>query len=145
MARAAFQATPDFKGIKTEISCIADISMSFRPPLISKGLRPASWYSLVFTLWFQATPDFKGIKTLKKRLARIKLSLRRLTMLERKADTRRKIQLGGLVIKSGIADFPPAVILGALSFALRRTKDTNGAYVIERFRREGDRLFSGDA
>ena len=94
---------------------------------------------------FQATPDFKGIKTLKKRLARIKLSLRRLTMLERKADTRRKIQLGGLVIKSGIADFPPAVILGALSFALRRTKDTNGAYVIERFRREGDRLFSGDA
>lgn len=66
-------------------------------------------------------------------------------MNARREDARRKIQLGGLVIKSGMADFPPAVILGALSFALRRTKDTDGAYVIERFRREGDKLFSGDA
>lgn len=36
----------------------------------------------------------------------------------RKADTYRKIQLGGLVIKSGIADEEPAIILGALIDAL---------------------------
>jgi Conjugal transfer protein TraD len=32
----------------------------------------------------------------------------------RKADTYRKIQLGGLVIKAGMADADPAIILGAL-------------------------------
>ena len=36
----------------------------------------------------------------------------------RKADTFRKIQLGGLVIKAGISDEEPAVILGALIDAL---------------------------
>lgn len=38
----------------------------------------------------------------------------------RKADTFRKIQLGGLVIKAGIADQPPAVILGVLIEALEQ-------------------------
>ena len=36
----------------------------------------------------------------------------------RKADTFRKIQLGGLVIKAGISAEEPAVILGALIDAL---------------------------
>ena len=34
--------------------------------------------------------------------------------LERKRDTRRKIELGGLIVKSGASDIPKAVILGAL-------------------------------
>ena len=38
----------------------------------------------------------------------------------RKADTFRKIQLGGLVIKAGLAAHEPAVILGALIEALQR-------------------------
>ena len=38
----------------------------------------------------------------------------------RKADTYRKIQFGGLVIKSGISTHEPAVILGALIEALQR-------------------------
>ena len=38
----------------------------------------------------------------------------------RKADTYRKIQLGGLVIKSGFAEHEPAVILGALIEALQQ-------------------------
>jgi Conjugal transfer protein TraD len=38
----------------------------------------------------------------------------------RKTDTYRKIQLGGLVIKSGMAGQPPTVILGALIEALQR-------------------------
>lgn len=40
--------------------------------------------------------------------------------LSRKADTYRKIQLGGLVIKSGMAVHEPAVILGALIEALQQ-------------------------
>ena len=38
----------------------------------------------------------------------------------RKADAYRKIQFGGLVIKSGLSMHEPAVILGALIEALRR-------------------------
>ncbi len=38
----------------------------------------------------------------------------RLTDLERKADTRRKIQLGGLIIKAGLHEESSAVILGLL-------------------------------
>jgi hypothetical protein len=38
----------------------------------------------------------------------------------RKADTYRKIQLGGLIIKSGLSAAEPAVILGALIDALKQ-------------------------
>ena len=40
----------------------------------------------------------------------------------RKADTYRKIQFGGLVIKSGLSAHEPAVILGALIEALQRMR-----------------------
>jgi Conjugal transfer protein TraD len=40
--------------------------------------------------------------------------------LSRKADTYRKIQLGGLVIKAGLSAHDPAVILGALIDALQQ-------------------------
>ena len=46
----------------------------------------------------------------------------------RKADTYRKIQFGGLVIKAGLAAHDPAVILGALIEALQRMRaDPNHA------------------
>ena len=45
---------------------------------------------------------------------RMEASLAKLKLKERKADTRRKIQLGGLVIKANIADEAAAVILGIL-------------------------------
>ena len=38
----------------------------------------------------------------------------------RKADTYRKIQFGGLVVKSGLAAHEPVVILGAMIEALQR-------------------------
>ena len=58
---------------------------------------------------------------------------------ERKADTYRKIQLGGLVIKSGISDQPPAVILGALIEALQQMQaDPSHA---ARFKTLGDANF----
>ena len=42
----------------------------------------------------------------------------------RREDTRRKIQLGGLVIKAGIGDLPPAVILGVLLDGAERVANT---------------------
>ena len=58
----------------------------------------------------------------------------------RKADTYRKIQLGGLVIKSGMADQPPAVILGALIEALQQMQAAPGHAA--RYKALGDASFA---
>ena len=53
----------------------------------------------------------------------------RLTELQRKADTRRKIQLGGLIIKSGLENESTAVLLGLLLEAseLLQTKEAKAS------------------
>ena len=57
----------------------------------------------------------------------------------RKADTYRKIQFGGLVIKSGLVAHEPAVILGALIEALQQIQaDPNRA---ARYKALGDACF----
>ena len=84
----AFQACPDFKGIKTNFALtLADDALGFKLALISKGLRrgghnfPLKTWSFKLALiskglrqcpldgfgvgfGFQACPDFKGIKTI---------------------------------------------------------------------------------
>jgi hypothetical protein len=64
----------------------------------------------------------------------------------RKADTLRKIQLGGLVIKSGLAtacEDEAAVLLGALIDAVERLNDPiAGEQERARFRALGDRAFA---
>ena len=62
----------------------------------------------------------------------------------RREDARRKIQLGGLVIKAGMADYPAAVILGALALAAEAIKSGNSEAIKARFQTAGDTLFSGD-
>jgi hypothetical protein len=42
-----------------------------------------------------------------------------MTPAERKTDTRRKIQLGGLIIKAGLASEEPAVLLGMFTAGAR--------------------------
>lgn len=51
-------------------------------------------------------------------VARCEKSLALEKLKKRRADTRRKIELGGLVIKAGMDGFNKAVILGALDHAL---------------------------
>ena len=58
----------------------------------------------------------------------------------RKADTYRKIQLGGLVIKAGMAEQPPAVILGALIEALQQMQSDPSR--IARYKAIGDANFA---
>ena len=57
----------------------------------------------------------------------------------RKADTYRKIQLGGLVIKSGLSGHEPAVILGALIEALQQIQSDQKR--IGRYKALGDACF----
>ena len=63
----------------------------------------------------------------------------------RKADTRRKIQLGGLVIKAGLAEEAPAVILGALIAAARAIAAPGGDAARDGLRQEGERAFGEGA
>ncbi len=56
-------------------------------------------------------------------LARAERNLALLKLKDRKADTRRKIEWGGLVIKSGLHQYSKAVILGALIEATENLKD----------------------
>lgn len=65
-------------------------------------------------------------------------------MNARRDDARRKIQLGGLVIKAGMADYPAAVILGALALASNALQGANAEAAMARFEAAGDAIFSSD-
>lgn len=67
---------------------------------------------------------------------------------ERRADTRRKIQLGGLVTKAEVATLAgddPAVILGALLDVAARLRADPGGHVTARWRRLGIEALGSDA
>ena len=66
-------------------------------------------------------------------------------MNARRDDARRKIQLGGLVIKAGMSDYPPAVILGALALAAGALNGPNAEAARQRFEAVGDKAFSNDS
>lgn len=61
----------------------------------------------------------------------------------RKLDTRNKIQLGGLVIKAGLAEEEAAVILGALVVAAEALGAPDGDGMRQFYRKLGDEAFSG--
>ena len=60
--QVVLQASPDFKGIKTVLQCGNWDYLSFKPALISKGLRLLTMFNEFYNM-LQASPDFKGIKT----------------------------------------------------------------------------------
>ena len=63
-------------------------------------------------------------------------------MTERKADTRAKIMLGGLVVKAGLAEEDSAVILGILTLATEALAAPDGELARRRYRRAGDQAFA---
>ena len=54
------------------------------------------------------------------KLARLERNLARQKLKQRKADTRNKIQLGGLIIKAGLDKYSKDIILGALTDAVEQ-------------------------
>jgi hypothetical protein len=60
---------------------------------------------------------------------------------ERKADTRRKIQLGGLIVKAGLATEEPAVLLGILTAGARVLKGPGAPDSRRRWKEIGDHAF----
>lgn len=59
------------------------------------------------------------IKKQEQLVARYENKLAYEKLKQRKLDTRRKIELGGLVIKSGMNEYDKAIILGALIHAVQ--------------------------
>lgn len=72
-------------------------------------------------------------------IARLESSLAREKIKKRKADTRRKIEFGGLIIKAEMGDFPKDVILGALVKAKETLEREEGAYTL--FESTGKKAF----
>ena len=75
----------------------------------------------------------------KQYMARCEKSLAFEKLKKRRADTRRKIELGGLVIKSGMDGFNKSVILGALFHAMQLIE--NDENYLPLFESVGDALF----
>ncbi len=75
---------------------------------------------------------------------RLERQISRLAVDARKLDTRNKIQLGGLVIKAGLAEEDAAVLLGILVSAAEALAGLDGDFARQRFRRTGDRVFTAD-
>jgi len=69
------------------------------------------------------------------------MQMQRAADAERRRDTRRKIQLGGLVIKAGLADEEPAVILGLLAAAKRVLAGKHADDSRRRWKDLGDQAF----
>jgi hypothetical protein len=65
----------------------------------------------------------------------------RMNIVERKADTRRKIQLGGLIVKAGLAAEEPAVLLGMLIAGARVLRNPSAPDSRKHWREIGDRAF----
>jgi hypothetical protein len=79
------------------------------------------------------------IKKEQQKIARLEKALVTEKLKKRRADTRRKIELGGLVIKSAMEAHNKSIILGALAHALQLIEqDKNYITVFESI---GDNLF----
>ncbi|HAT9038830.1 TPA: conjugal transfer protein TraD [Legionella pneumophila] len=74
----------------------------------------------------------------KQLIAQCERSLALEKLKKRRADTRRKIELGGLVIKSGMGKFDRSVILGSLDYISHLVKE-NFAYELL-FKTKGESL-----
>jgi len=64
-----------------------------------------------------------------------------MTSPDRNADTRRKIQLGGLIIKAGLAAEEAAVLLGMLTAGARVLKGPSALESRRRWKEIGARAF----
>ena len=81
------------------------------------------------------------IKKKQQYLLKLERNLALKKIKERKADTRKKIELGGLVIKSNMDKFSKAVILGALVDAFEKLQHNQGTEKL--FNLKGEASFMG--
>jgi hypothetical protein len=81
----------------------------------------------------------KQIKNEQQHIARCEQSLALEKLKKRRAETRRKIELGGLVIKAGMDGFNKSVILGALDYSSDLLRQDEAS--MKMFESRGNKLF----
>jgi hypothetical protein len=79
------------------------------------------------------------------RLYRADRTKRKLGMDARKADTRNKIQLGGLILKAGLGSEPAAVLLGLFLAAAEALSGPDSTAARERWRKAGEDAFAASS
>ena len=79
------------------------------------------------------------IKKIQQKIKRLETTIALEKLKQRKADTRIKIELGGLIIKSGLNNLPKSVILGILLDVKERIKDKSA---LEHFEALGNLEFA---
>jgi hypothetical protein len=84
----------------------------------------------------------KQIKSQRQSIDRDENSLAIAKLKKRRADTRRKIELGGLLIKSGMDGFNKSTILGALDYVQKLIMKDEANKTLFEFK--GDNLFLGE-
>lgn len=90
----------------------------------------------------KSSPEFNHkIEKQNQLLAKYERQMALLKLKERKRDTRRKIELGGLVVKAKMDGYPKAVILGALIDAFEQLENDVGALLL--FQSKGEAAFMG--
>lgn len=81
----------------------------------------------------------KAIKAEQQKIARLERSLAFEQNKKRRADTRKKIEFGGLVIKSAMNSWNKSIILGALTHAMQLIEEDEKYLTL--FESIGDNLF----
>jgi hypothetical protein len=87
-----------------------------------------------------STTQKKIVRTAQ-RIARDEQALAVLRLKERKAQTRRKIEWGGLVAKSGLSEYPKSVMLGAMLALAEQLENDVDTYHL--FEMKGEAAFLG--
>jgi len=80
----------------------------------------------------------KQLKTVQRKLAYLQRQHARMKNLERKQDTRRKIQLGGLIKKAGLDRETTAVLYGLLLEAQEKLQSAEAKSIRLEWRIKGD-------
>lgn len=76
-----------------------------------------------------------------RKLARLESNLMREREQQRKQDTRRKIELGGLIIKANLDGLSKAQLLGLLVEAASKIAGDSRSPILQHWRQTGDQAF----
>jgi tRNA C32,U32 (ribose-2'-O)-methylase TrmJ len=82
------------------------------------------------------------LKSIQRNIAYLSRQYARIKSLERKKDTRRKIELGGLIKKAGLDEEATAVLYGLLLEAKEKIEGKDKDYLRKGWRLRGDLAFT---
>jgi hypothetical protein len=123
------------------MTCSLASSLELRAAVTSNSPRLAHWRDAGFAPPRPNDDTVRMLRSTRAALVRFEMRRARMTTEERKADTRRKIQLGGLIAKARLAFEAPAVLLGMLTAGAKVLNSPSALESRRRWKEIGDRAF----